>query len=418
MKIYNIQILIAAIVFPALFSVVIFIALSYKYSLNLPLWDDYYQYLNFLNRYVASDSMHDKIMLLLQQHNEHRIAVPRLIVLGYYKLFGCLNFRNLLFISQFILALSIFPATFIFNKIDNRSPLLNLALATVLVLCPSQCGSFIWLGSALQQNLQILISLLTIVYIIDYMEMKSNRPLFLAIGLILLNVFVGGGWINIGLAVIVFSIFIKDKKLATISILIFLLMAWINFKLLPYTIIPRPRPTIIEFVVFVVGFIGITFFTNKISFLAGIIMMAYEFKIIKQIFSNKILLLWTMFFWSNLLLIAFFRAGMGSHGIVDRYAIYGLINLGVLTNYFWLKENNLNRRILIVFIFAIISGAAFLKQIYRVYTPQELIYRKTKIVYPEDESSAVEIYEKSSELGIYSSITMDNNVMNWRNNKK
>lgn len=403
---------------PMLFSIAIFVYLANKYSLNIPLWDDDYQYLNFLNRYVSSDSVHDKIMLLLKQHNEHRIALPRLILLGYYQLFSCLNFRNLLFISQFILALSIFPATFIFNKIDNRSPLLNFALATVLVLCPSQCGSFIWLGSALQQNLQILLSLLTIFYLIDYLEMKSNRPLFLAMGLILLNVFVGGGWINMGLAVIVFSLFIKDKKLAIISILIFLLMAWINFKLLPYTIIPRPRPTIIEFVVFVVGFIGITFFTNKISFLAGIIMMAYEFKIIKQIFSNRILLLWTMFFGSNLLLIAFFRAGMGSHGIVDRYAIYSLINLGILTSYFWVKENNLNRRILIVYIFAIINGAAFLKQIYRVYTPQELTYRNTQIVDTEDEGSAVAIYEKSRELGVYSSITMDDNVMNWRKNNK
>ncbi|HLX52984.1 MAG TPA: hypothetical protein VKR58_03535, partial [Aquella sp.] len=85
------------------------------FALNLPLMDDYDSGLIFLNKFVSATSLHDKILLLLSQSDgtEHRITTTRVIELLYYKMFGEINFRNLIFIADFILLMCIFPIYFL-----------------------------------------------------------------------------------------------------------------------------------------------------------------------------------------------------------------------------------------------------------------------------------------------------------------
>lgn len=83
---------------------VAFYSTLFRYAVNIPISDDYHATLQFLLRYEANPgSLYN---LLLEQHNEHRIVVSRLLALAQYKLAGEVNFRHLLLLqSLFLLGL-------------------------------------------------------------------------------------------------------------------------------------------------------------------------------------------------------------------------------------------------------------------------------------------------------------------------
>jgi hypothetical protein len=53
----------------------------YKYSYNVPLWDEYDTNLGFLTSWQTAVSWHEKLNILFMQHNEHRMVFNHIIVL-------------------------------------------------------------------------------------------------------------------------------------------------------------------------------------------------------------------------------------------------------------------------------------------------------------------------------------------------
>jgi hypothetical protein len=75
--------------------VVLWVAVILYYSVNLPWYDDFDPFPDFLHKWITSDSLPERLTLLFQPNNEHRMVVGKLATLGYYWVTGHLNFTFL-----------------------------------------------------------------------------------------------------------------------------------------------------------------------------------------------------------------------------------------------------------------------------------------------------------------------------------
>ncbi|TAG65511.1 MAG: hypothetical protein EAZ26_10405, partial [Runella slithyformis] len=72
------------------------------YALNIPKWDDHVFKATILN-YAHADSFGAKIYELYRQHNEHRVALTRLVALMDFGLFGTLSYKHLMLFGNLAL---------------------------------------------------------------------------------------------------------------------------------------------------------------------------------------------------------------------------------------------------------------------------------------------------------------------------
>ena len=75
-----------------------------RYTVDVPVNDDYPAILLFLNNFLSTSSLHEKLKLIFSQHNEHRIVYCRLWSLLYYMLDKPINFNVLGFIGNLSIA--------------------------------------------------------------------------------------------------------------------------------------------------------------------------------------------------------------------------------------------------------------------------------------------------------------------------
>jgi len=79
----------------------------FRYSVNIPYYDDYDVILNFMNTFVQTETPMEKASLLFLQHNEHRIVFDRIITICYYYLFGEVDFKSLIVFGNLGWALTV-----------------------------------------------------------------------------------------------------------------------------------------------------------------------------------------------------------------------------------------------------------------------------------------------------------------------
>jgi len=65
------------------------------YSVNLPWYDDFDPFPDFLRKWITDPSFADRLTLLFQPNNEHRMVIGKLVTLVYYWFTGHLNFTFL-----------------------------------------------------------------------------------------------------------------------------------------------------------------------------------------------------------------------------------------------------------------------------------------------------------------------------------
>lgn len=93
------------------------------YAINIPKWDDH-AFKQFLIDYLAADSFRDRWSALFRQHNEHRLVFTRLVALFDYRIFGRLNFKDLMFVANLLFLLVILLWWRILSR--NGKPLYTL----------------------------------------------------------------------------------------------------------------------------------------------------------------------------------------------------------------------------------------------------------------------------------------------------
>lgn len=75
--------------------VVFFAFIVLRYSVNVPWFDDFDPFPDFLRKWILSDTLSEKLKLLFQPNNEHRMVFGKGLTLVYYILTGTLNFTFL-----------------------------------------------------------------------------------------------------------------------------------------------------------------------------------------------------------------------------------------------------------------------------------------------------------------------------------
>lgn len=79
---------------------IIYFSLVWFCTDNIPYWDDYIVEQNFLVQYLHTDSLSEKVKLLLQQHNEHRLLFTRSVTLITYFFTDKLHYSFYIFLAN------------------------------------------------------------------------------------------------------------------------------------------------------------------------------------------------------------------------------------------------------------------------------------------------------------------------------
>jgi hypothetical protein len=171
---------------------------------NIPRWDDFSIFLQFLCDYVESSSFTEKFGLVFEQHNEHRIAVARIAGFLYYRLTGEINFVALIIIGNlFLLGIGI-----IFLKsLKQKENAGIFALMTVLLLFNGQNFETGTWAIALFANVGTLFLLMLSIYFV----LQPGKPYFIT-GLILsvISIYSNGHGICL-LPAVLLSFFLQRK---------------------------------------------------------------------------------------------------------------------------------------------------------------------------------------------------------------
>ena len=75
-----------------LFPILAWVTLILIYSVNVPWFDDFDPFLDFIDKWTASTDVLEKIGLIFQPNNEHRMVFGKLLNLIYFQLAGQVNF--------------------------------------------------------------------------------------------------------------------------------------------------------------------------------------------------------------------------------------------------------------------------------------------------------------------------------------
>jgi hypothetical protein len=113
--------------------------------LDVPVFDDYDAVLDFLNRFVASDSPAERLRLLFSQHIEHRPALLRAAAVATLAALGHLDLRALQLFGALALALL---AAALFASFRPGAParerILPFAPAALLLFHPQFWSAYLW----------------------------------------------------------------------------------------------------------------------------------------------------------------------------------------------------------------------------------------------------------------------------------
>lgn len=165
----------------------------YHYSVNIPFWDDY-THLNVITRMVISDSITEKLQLLVSFHNEHRIVFARLVTLAALVLEGNLNFVTLIMLGNLsLLGIGVLLfSVFYKNKAqDYRRRVIYFLPVVLLLFNLSYYEASIWAVAALSSLPVIFLSFLCILTL-SRSEHRASLWVFLAFFLGVFSAFTQG----------------------------------------------------------------------------------------------------------------------------------------------------------------------------------------------------------------------------------
>lgn len=124
-------------VFYALAAVVAvaYFALVGHFADNIPFWDDYLAEQNFLVRFLQSPDLSERLRMLIEQHNEHRLLFTRLTALVVYLFTGNLNYTVYIILAN---AMLIGIGLLMYKTINDDRKKAFGAFLIVLLLCNGQ----------------------------------------------------------------------------------------------------------------------------------------------------------------------------------------------------------------------------------------------------------------------------------------
>lgn len=376
-----------------------------KYSVNLPYLDDYDAIIAFLNKFVTV-GFKEKIFLLFSQQNEHRIFLSRVIFFIYYKLFGTINFQDLILIGNLFLVGIFFILIHFIRKVITKH--WNIA-AFILALCIFDLSNFENADSSMASISNYGIIFLFLLGILFYSK-KNNYYIIPAILLQAIIVFSSGNGIIASAFIVLYTLILKDKKRIISSIACFLIFAPLYFLHYdkPSSTQTSPIEICIKYFFQQTGSV----YNFEYSLLIGIIVIVLIIltlpisKNIKIKDKNNIapLIVLLLFILASMSTIALFRSSFkGVYFYTSRYLIYPHLLTAILFVFGFLKlnEKGIKWPIIITFILIMFSvyknNSEWGESGFNVENTRLIT---TNFVYPDQERAKV-LTDEACRLNIY-----------------
>ena len=184
----------------------IYFRIIYQNTYNIPRWDDYDVFLQFLCDYVNSPSPGEKLALVFESHGPHRIVFTRLIVLLSYCITGKVNITAFIIIGNLFM-LGIGAMFFVFLR--QRKDAGIFALMTVLLLFNGQnFETNTWAMAGLANVGTLLLAGLSVYFIMQ----PARSGFIIGIVLSIITVFSNGNGMCLFPAVLFSFLLLKRKK--------------------------------------------------------------------------------------------------------------------------------------------------------------------------------------------------------------
>jgi hypothetical protein len=371
------------------------------YSINVPFADDYDNVLLSLIKLLQAQNLEERVKLVFEQQNQHRIAFPRLIFLLQYFLWGKTNFYYLIIFGNLGWILTV--ATLVwYTKNQMGLSLLQTLPIPYLLLTPVHWQNMFWATSAMQVYWVTLFSILCIICLVQ-------NKWGLASLLFPLALFTTGNSIVLYPLGNIYWLLQRQWKrgfifpiVSTLSILIYFYNYHSHNSLLGS--ITQLNQTITYFFVFLGGIMP----SEPLALIMGCIVfgLLLSFTLIKP--GNHFLDLMTSFIFLIAGTAALFRSQYGvEQALSSRYAIYSLLAWILVYLHLMTREFILEQRRILVISFSLsllLFGGRFLEyELGDVFT-RLMAHRihnlvvKDFSVYPP----AAEILATAEKSGIYS----------------
>ncbi len=183
---------------------IVFYCLFFRYTVDAPINDDY-SILNFINKCISTDSIKEKLVLIVAQHNEHRIIYDRLWTILSYKIQKNVDFNVLALVGN----LSLIGIAYLFYikfKHLNKNILL-FAPVTILIFNFASWENMTFPMAALS-NFTVYLFTIASLYFLSKNTLSEKKNLWSAITFFFLALITQGG----GLFVLPVSVLILVYK--------------------------------------------------------------------------------------------------------------------------------------------------------------------------------------------------------------
>ncbi len=185
-----------------------FCHLVWSYAVNLPIWDDFDSALLFANRFDAAVGWQERLALILEQHNEHRIIANKMLTLVSVAIFSSVNFTFLIYCAVFfLLALTARLAT------HAKDPVFALALSCLFMLQPQYGDGLNWVTTCLASFFLCFMALYC-----SQLVLERKTPLVFALPLLAIAGFSQGNGILLPFCIAFVLLLNKEWKRAAVLI--------------------------------------------------------------------------------------------------------------------------------------------------------------------------------------------------------
>lgn len=192
----------------AVIPVILHFKMINSFALNIPYNDDWDAILGFLNSWKHADQ---KLPLLFAQHNEHRILSSKIIYTSYFAVFNHINILSIIYIANMQLLVIAAVLAYFVKKVLNI-PLFGSLMLFIISLCLFDPGSYDnsdFAMAGLQNYGVIMLFLLSLFFYT--IKTKSRVELAAALLFQFLCAFSSGNGFMAGIALLLYTIFSKDK---------------------------------------------------------------------------------------------------------------------------------------------------------------------------------------------------------------
>lgn len=395
-----------------IFIIIMHWVILYRYSLNVPILDDFLSVLQYLNRYVEIESGIDKILFIFAPYNEYKLVLSNCVQITLLWIFAEIDFRMMVFVASLgLVAIMWIYIFYFYNKFYKgfKISIWYFMPVVFLLFNLSQYDFAMWSMAALQGYTQMAFSLGAVYFF-------AKRDMFWTLFFLVCGMFQGGMWMPT-LAIFVFASMIK-KEYKNLYMMLF--VAFVSIVFMYVTDMNAPAHDLMknlgqkwDIILFAFGVLGSITGELKSAYLLGMIEVVVFGVFVFWRKDN----IWESFAFLSALIIMMASAALAINRIhtgiesciLSRYSLVSIIF--TISLYFFVLEQtkqmreskNINGSFFVFLVFLVAGIGLYGIGFYKFYMKENKYeYANFYFNTPSEHKTTVEnILKESNEKNIY-----------------